>query len=346
MELQIDTQYILDTFRTLVNTPSPVGYYREINPVVAQIAKELGYEVTCDNRNTVYITVDGQDNSKTVMIGGHLDTLGFVVRRIDDDGMIRIRNLGGVSHTSMESETVTVHTRDGRKYTGLYTCQSHSVHVFDDARTLERNEQNMMILLDQPIKTRQDVLDLGIRHGDMVSFEPRCTVTDNGYLKSRFIDDKGAVACIFAMLKYLTEHNLKPKYRTLLAFPHYEEIGHGGSYLPPEVEEFVAIDIGLIGPDYEGNEFNVAICCKDAFPPYDYDLTSRIIETAGRIGCDYAVDIFYHYGTDASIALKSGNNVRVAAFGMPVYCSHAVERTHVKSLENTTKLLLGYALGL
>ena len=43
MELQIDTQYILDTFRTLVNTPSPVGYYREINPVVAQIAKELGY---------------------------------------------------------------------------------------------------------------------------------------------------------------------------------------------------------------------------------------------------------------------------------------------------------------
>ena len=76
MELQIDTQYILDTFRTLVNTPSPVGYYREINPVVAQIAKELGYEVTCDNRNTVYITVDGQDNSKTVMIGGHLDTAG------------------------------------------------------------------------------------------------------------------------------------------------------------------------------------------------------------------------------------------------------------------------------
>ena len=108
----------------------------------------------------------------------------------------------------------------------------------------------------------------------------------------------------------------------------------------------MAIDIGLIGPDYEGNEFNVAICCKDAFSPYDYDLTSRIIETAGRIGCDYAVDIFYHYGTDASIALKSGNNVRVAAFGMPVYCSHAVERTHVKSLENTTKLLLGYALGL
>ena len=171
MELQIDTQYILDTFRTLVNTPSPVGYYREINPVVAQMAKELGYEVTYDNRNTVYITVDGQDNSKTVMIGGHLDTLGFIVRRIDDDGMIRIRNLGGVSHTSMESETVTVHTRDGRKYTGIYTCQSHSVHVFDDARTLERNEQNMMILLDQPIKSRQDVLDLGIRHGDMVSFE-------------------------------------------------------------------------------------------------------------------------------------------------------------------------------
>lgn len=132
----------------------------------------------------------------------------------------------------------------------------------------------------------------------------------------------------------------------LLGFPHYEEIGHGGAYLPDEVEEFVAVDIGLIGPDYEGNEFNVAICCKDAYSPYDYDLTTRIIETAERIGCDYAVDIFYRYGTDASVAIKSGRNVRVAAFGMPVYCSHAVERTHIKSLENTTKLLVGYALGL
>ena len=41
-------------------------------------------------------------------------------------------------------------------------------------------------------------------------------------------------------------NNLKPKYRTLLAFPIYEEIGHGGAYVPEEVEEYVALDIGLI----------------------------------------------------------------------------------------------------
>ena len=210
MELQIDTQYILDTFRTLVNTPSPVGYYREINPVVAQMAKELGYEVTYDNRNTVYITVDGQDNSKTVMIGGHLDTLGFIVRRIDDDGMIRIRNLGGVSHTSMESETVTVHTRDGRKYTGIYTCQSHSVHVFDDARTRPQDEQNMYVRVDEKVHSAEDVRALGIEVGDYICYDPKTVFTDSGFLKSRFIDDKGSVSILLTLLRWMKESGKRP----------------------------------------------------------------------------------------------------------------------------------------
>ena len=47
-----------------------------------------------------------------------------------------------------------------------------------------------------------------------------------------------AVACVFAMLKYLSENNLKPKYRTILAFPYSEEIGMGGTYVPPEVSEY------------------------------------------------------------------------------------------------------------
>jgi putative aminopeptidase FrvX len=169
-------------------------------------------------------------------------------------------------------------------------------------------------------------------------------VTPNGYLKSRFIDDKAAIAACLTMVKYLKEQGLKPAFRTMLAFPYTEEIGFGGTYVPEGVSEYVAIDIGLIGPDYEGSEYKVSICTKDNSTPYDFDLTTRLIHYAEKAGCDYAVDIFYRYGTDGSAAMRGGNNLRAAAFGMAVYCSHGMERTHMDSLRNTMNLLLAYVL--
>ena len=84
----------------------------------------------------------------------------------------------------------------------------------------------------------------------------------------------------------------------------------------------------------------------DALGPYDYDLTTRLVNQAEKVGCEYAVDIFYRYGTDGNAAVRAGNNLRAAAFGMAVYCSHGMERTHVRGLENTTNLLLAYVLDL
>ena len=343
MDYKIDKQYLLDTFKHLVSVPSPVSYYEEINPVMEQYARELGVPFQYDRKHTIYFVVDGEDNSKTVLVGAHLDTLGMVVRNVQKDGTLQIRRLGGLNFTSLEGETVTVHTRDGRKYTGLCVCKSHSTHVFDDARTLPRDEDTMIISLDEHVHSEEEVRALGILNGDVISFEPNFEYT-NGFIKSRFIDDKACVAAVLGALKYLKENNLKPKYRTLLAFPHYEEINHGGAYVPKEVEEYVAVDIGLIGPENDGTEHGVSICAKDAFSPYDRGLTTRLINLAQSSNCNYAVDVFYHYGTDANAAIRAGNNVYAAAFGMGCYCSHGRERTHIDGVENTAKLVVAYML--
>ncbi|MBQ7935061.1 MAG: M42 family metallopeptidase [Clostridia bacterium] len=346
MKFNVDRDYLIKAFKRIVSAPSPVGYSVKLNPVLKQMAAELGVAVTYDHKNTVYITLDGEDHSKTVLVGAHADTLGLMVRSINADGSLQIRKLGGGNMPSMEGETVVVHTRDGREYTGLLACRSHSVHVFSDAHTLERNEDTMMILLDEEVHSKEDVKALGIQNGDIVSIEPRCQYTENGYLKSRYIDDKGGIACCFAMLKYLVENDLKPKYRTILAFPYHEEIGIGGTYGPEGVTEYIAVDIGLIGPELDGRERAVSICAKDNTAPYDYELTNRLIDYAKKAECDYAVDVFFRYSTDANASLRAGNNLRNGAFGMAVYCSHGMERTHVTGLENTVNLLLAYVLDL
>lgn len=342
--MKIDVPFVIDTMKRFIDTPSPVGYYEKMKPRIEEYAAKFGYPVTYDNRDTAYITVEGQDTSKTVCVSAHADTLGLMVRGINSDGTLRMRAVGGINFTNIEGENVTVHTRSGKHYTGMLVCAHHSSHAYTDAKTMERNEDTVFVLLDECVKKPEDIRKLGIRHGDYVSIDPRFTVTENGYIKSRFIDNKAAMACSFATLKYLTENNLKPKYNTVFAFAFYEEIGLGGIYVPSEISEYVAVDIAILGPDADGSEHTVTICAKDASMPYDYDLTNRLIAAAERGGCNYAVDLFYRYGSDASQAIKGGNNVRAAAFGMGVYSSHGVERAHIDGIENTVRLMLAYVL--
>lgn len=338
--MKIDMNYLLTTMRRLIETPSPVGYYAQMMPLIEEIAGELGHAVHYDNRNTAYITVEGEDTAKTVCVSAHADTLGFMVRGINPDGTLRVRAVGGINFANVEGENVTVLTRGGKTYTGMLVCAHHSSHAYDDAKTLERNENTVFVLLDEAVRTAEGVRALGIRNGDYVAIEPRFTVTENGYIKCRFIDDKAAMACSFAALKALGESGRKPRCNTVFAFSFYEEIGLGGIYVPEEISEYVAVDIAILGPDSDGSEQAVTICAKDATMPYDYDLTNRLIAAAERAGCNYAVDLFYRYGSDASQAIKGGNNLRAAAFGMGVYASHGVERAHLDGIENTARLIL------
>ena len=344
MKFQIDKQFLIDCFRDIVEVPSPVGYDLQLRPVLERYAAQFGYDVTYDRRGTPYVVLEGEDNSRSVLLGAHADTLGLMVRHIESNGTLRVRALGGVNFNNIEGSTVTVYTRDGRSYTGMVVCNAHSVHVFPDARTLPRNDETMYILLDEPVSSKADAQALGIRNGDFIHIDPECEVTENGYIKSRFIDDKAAVACAFAMLKYLSENGLKPKYRTLLAFPYREEIGQGGRYVPEEVEEYVAVDIGLIGPQHEGDERKVSICAKDKNGPYDYELTSRLMAYAEKAEVDYVLDVFLNYSTDGNAAVRGGNNLKAADFGMACWCSHGRERTHIDGLVGTTALMLAYAL--
>ncbi len=344
MEIKIDEKYLISAMEELINTPSPVGYYEECEPLLEKYFKELGVEVEYDNRHTAYVNLEGEDTSKTICLGGHVDTIGLVVHHVEKDGSMKVKNLGGNNLNSLEHEKMYLMTLDGRKYTGYLVCTSHSVHVFDDARTLEREEENMRFLLDEDVKTDKDVFDLGIRHGDVISAEPRFEYMKNGRIRSRFIDNKAAVASLLASIKYLKENKLKPKYNTMFAFPYYEEVGFGGSYVPEEVSEYIALDIGVIGPEHKGTEKDVSIVSKDVRCPYDRDITRKLIEKAEKIDIDYSVEVFNRYSTDAMAAFGGGNDIATGAFGMTVYTSHGVERTFDVSIFNTAKLAIAYIL--
>lgn len=98
-----------------------------------------------------------------------------------------------------------------------------------------------MMILDEDVHSKEEVKALGIENGDILSLEPHFTVTPSGFIKSRFIDNKACAACSLALLKVMKEQNLTPICDTWFVFPHYEEIGHGGAYVPDEVSEYLSL---------------------------------------------------------------------------------------------------------
>ena len=208
--MNINKNELVELCKEFIDVPSPVSYYEEVFPLLEKKAAEFGLEVTYDRKRTAYITLEGEDNSKTVCLGAHLDTIGLVVRHIDDNGHLIVRQLGGVNYHSMEGEGVTLITRDGRKYRGMVICKAHSVHVFEDARTMPRDEDHMEVILHEDVHSKEDVMALGIDHGDVISVDPHFEYTPSGYVVSRYIDDKAAVAALIEMMAYFKRNNLKP----------------------------------------------------------------------------------------------------------------------------------------
>lgn len=345
MEVTRYREELFSIAKKIFAVDSPSGYTHTVIDLLRTMAEDLGYSFETTRKGCGVITIEGRDNSRTVAMSAHVDTLGAMVRSITGNGQLMFTPVGGPILPTLDGEYCKVRTRDGREYTGTILSLSPSVHVFPDSTARTRDADNMSVRIDEKVCSEEEVKALGIQPGDYIFFDPKTVVTPSGFLKSRFIDDKGSAACLMTLLKIMKEENLTPAYRTKFFFSVYEEVGHGASYLPADITELVAVDMGCIGLDLSCNEYQVSICAKDSGGPYDYELTSRLVNLAKENAVDYAVDIYPRYGSDVGAALHGGNDIRGALIGPGVHASHGMERTHADGLENTIRLAALY-LGL
>lgn len=338
----ISKEYIAQVIKELMAIDSPSGFCDKAIAYVGEIAKGLGHDFKVTNKGCGVITVKGSESGKRVGLAAHTDTLGLMVRSISSDGTLNFTKIGGPQLPTLDSEYCRIYTRDGRVYTGTILSKSPSTHVHPDAATRVRNEENMYIRLDEEVRSKDDVIKLGICVGDIVAYEPKTVITPNGFVKSRFLDDKASVACILTALKTMKDCGIMPKYDTEIYITVFEEVGHGGSPMGEGLDEMLAVDMGCIGLDLSCTEYDVSICAKDGGGPYNYEMVSRLKSYADANKLSYAMDIYPFYGSDVGAMLRAGHDVKGALIGPGIHASHGMERTHIKALIETVKLILLY----
>lgn len=327
----------------LLAIDSPTGFTAQAAQWVMEAFSGLGYQAHLTGKGGVLIDLGGENDEDALLLEAHTDTLGAMVAEVKANGRLRMTNLGGMNPNNAEAENVRVYTREGRVLEG--TCQlcNASVHVNGDYSTAKRTFDSIEIVLDEQADTAEETRALGVETGDIVCFEPRTRITANGYIKSRFLDDKLSVGILLGLAKYLKDNGLVPQRRVYAHVTVYEEVGHGGSAsVPVGVTEAISVDMGCVGEGLKCTEKMVSICAKDSGGPYSYEVVGKLIAAAKAEGADYAVDIYPHYGSDVEATLSAGYDIRHGLIGAGVYASHGYERSHIDGVWNTLKVLKGY----
>lgn len=341
MDFIASKDYLMRTAKALLTADSPSGFTDRAARVAVDLAEGLGYKTRRSRKGSVIIEVPGRESGKKLGLCAHIDTLGLMVRAITADGQLSITRIGGPILPTLDGEYCSIYTREGKVYTGTILSLSPAAHVYEDAKDRPRTEDTMAVRIDEKVKDAGDVRALGIEVGDYVCFDPKTVVTDSGFLKSRFIDDKGSAACLLTLLKLMKDAGKRPRYDTEIVFTVYEEVGHGGATFG-DYDELLAVDMGCVGKDLTCTEYQVSICAKDSAGPYDYGMVSRLVGLAKANGVDYAVDVYPFYSSDVAVAWKSGRDVPAALIGPGVHASHGMERTHFDGMKATMELLALY----
>lgn len=330
--------FIAEQLKTLTAIPSPSGYTKNATDYLMKLLQDMGYEPKLSRKGNVFVTLGG--DGEPLVLAAHVDTLGAMVRSIKDNGRLRPTTLGGHVWSTADGENCTIHTRDSKVYTGVVLNTEPSAHVAD--KKVETLEENMEILLDEPVSTKAETLALGIQTGDIIAMDPRTVITESGYIKSRFLDDKLSASILLGIAKIVKDESLSFHRKVSLLFTVYEEVGHGGSFVPEDTTEMISVDMGCVGADLGCTERMVSICAKDSGGPYNYDLVTELSNIAKEEQLDYAIDVYPHYGSDVEATLHAGYDIRHGLIGPGVYASHNYERSHLDGVKNTFLLLTTY----
>lgn len=344
-KLGIDTDYLKKTLLELLAIPSPAGLTDEIVHYTGGKLNEMGVAYELTRRGTIRAIIrrnipERRRSNPACAIVAHLDTLGAMVREIKDTGRLALMPIGTWSSRWAEGGRVTLFTDKGR-YRGTVLPLFASGHVYNEAiDTQPVNWDQLELRVDEPIANAADVAALDIRVGDFVAFDAGPELLDNGYIVSRYLDDKAGVAAVLASMKAVVESGASIPMDCHIVFTLSEEVGSGArAVIKDDVSEIIGVDIAPVAAGQGARENGVTIPLMDSAGPHDYHLTRRLLKLCGDFDIPCYRDVFRFYHSDAGAAVSAGRDVRTSLLCFGTDATHGYERTHLSVLQHLAELL-------
>ncbi|MBQ9959276.1 MAG: M20/M25/M40 family metallo-hydrolase [Oscillospiraceae bacterium] len=182
--------------RDLSQLPGLAGHEQQVSHYMKAEFEKLGLPVTVDRFGNTYTTIPGTDpNAPSVLVTAHMDSLGFVVRRVDEDGFLAIERVGGIPEKTLSALRVSVQTKDGSLVDGIIGVKSHHITAAEDKYKVDKYQT---LYVDIGCSSKAEVNALGIRVGSPVVYRPYYERMQGLRCNGTFFDNR--VACAIALV--------------------------------------------------------------------------------------------------------------------------------------------------
>ena len=326
------------------------GYEGDVGKIVYHELEGYADSVETDNfGNVISLKKASAKDAPRIMLAGHMDAIGLIIRHIDEKGFLHFERIGGVFPRAVFFQPVIVHTKKG-PLSGLTSCKPP-----ETPEEANKIPDLKMFFIDVGAKNRAEAEKLGVRIGDSVTFErPFKTLGSGNVLASKAFDDRVGVCVVVQTMKNLAKQKLQADvYGGAIV---QEEVGCRGAQvsayrIAPNMA--IAADITLAG-DIPGVAEKDQVTKLGAGPAIKVmDMTGGgslglishlkvrelIVSTAEEEKIPYQMEVLPRGSTDAATIHLTREGVPSGVISVPTRYAHSYEVLDIHDVVNAVKLL-------
>lgn len=300
------------------------------------IEQEVAPYVDCVRRDALgnlIATRKGTDpNGKKIMFSAHMDHIAFIVTGFEDDGTLRVTNVGGINIAN----SVTRHVAFVNGVQGIVTKQptegnAAMQHMFIDIGAQDKAEAQTMVQL-----------------GDLAVYAPDCFRMGAHRVASPAMDDRSACAMLVRLLQTMPA----VKDTVIAVFSVQEEVGCRGARVAAFSEEpdiGIALDVTAWGDTPETKQpairlgDGIAVKWMDRGSISNPALRDALMACAQRNDIRVQREVLPFGGTDASAMQTARGGIPVCTLSIPCrYVHSACEVVDLRDLEAGVALMICY----
>jgi putative aminopeptidase FrvX len=345
-------EHLADRLNGLTDVISPAGYEDAmIRKVLSELPTDV-HEVKVDNLGNVIVHINKtkDPNPFKVMVFAHMDEVGFIIKKIEEDGFIRVERLGGIPEKSMPGQSVTVETLNGR-ISGIIGTKSHHVTKPEEKFKLPQVHESY---LDFGFRTKGEAIEAGVTVGLPVVYE-RQFFRRNSIVFSNAIDNRAGCLILLEIIDRLIGKSLSCE--VVIVFSVQEEFSLRG-VLPavravnPDVSITLDLVVAADTPDLKGTT-DTRLGEGPCLNLYSFHgrgtlgglipnpkLVNFVKEAAEDEGVTLQLSTFMGGLTDASFSQLENEGIPMIDLAFPTRYTHApIEAVHLNDLSELIRLL-------
>ena len=318
----------LDLLKRLSETSGISGNEKRISKIISDELAPVVDEITYDNLGSIIAQLKGKEGAPKVLLTAHMDEIGFLVQKIEDNGFLRLHNVGGWWGHVIPAHEFSVTTREGKDYIGVTGAQPpHGMSAELRNKVMELKD----MYFDIGASSKEEVEKMGIRIGDAVTPLQKFRVLNNSKnLLGKAWDDRIAVAVGIEVMKRLK----KEGHRANVAFAGtvQEEVGLRGAktatyHVKPDIGFALDVTMSYDLPSSPNMPTKlgegVALSVMDGSVIAHRGLFDFVEAIAKKHNIKYTYDLLTAGGTDSGEIHKSFDGVVNMTLSLPCRYFHS-----------------------